>query len=376
MKRIIIYILFTIILIAFPVTVYAADNKNASDVFITVVIPQTEPKKETPPPITASKPTINYLYPVNIFESQDNGRREIVKTYELAVNENPQNISRESFTHDGWLYELADITKAETSNSYMREHTETVTIETATNNVSAILQQLKSEMEHKSNDGYTGVLSLDISSIKVETAGTKSSSYTISAKREYPHLSSNDTSFIPKTITENGRTLTLSNIDWRVQNYTAVDNEQIPDSYTAVVSYTGTASKTTVTGYIATAEYRGQISKIITGKTIYKAYFIGIPIIAPTVDEPEITEPAVMKTTDFTIQDLPTETTFTEIELTSETDQFTEIETETEAVQETEPKCGPYNPLLIIILVLETVGFCGFIVYIIIKKNKNIKGDK
>ena len=346
MRRIIICILFTVFFIMFPVTAYAADNNDISSVSITVVIPNTEPKKETPPlePAPAPKPTINYLYPVSVFESQDNGRREIIKTYELAASEKPANISRESFTRDGWLYELSDITKEETSSNDIREHKEIITTDTATNDISAILQLLEAEMEYKSGDGYTGVLYLDISSIKVETAGTKSSSYTVTATREYPHLSTNDTSLIPKTITDNGRTLTLSNIDWRVQNYTAVDYERIPDSYTAVASYTGTASKTTVTGYTTAAEYRGKLSKIITGKTVYTAYFIGIPIITPTANEPEITESSVLETirevipdiTEYPIQELTTETPFVEIELPDETDSPVEIETEMETAQESE----------------------------------------
>jgi hypothetical protein len=34
----------------------------------------------------------------------------------------------------------------------------------------------------------------------------------VTATREYPHLSTNDTSLIPKTITDNGRTLELDNV--------------------------------------------------------------------------------------------------------------------------------------------------------------------
>jgi len=381
MKRIIIYILFMVFLMIFPVTVYAADNNDVSGISITVVIPQTEQKKENPPPEPTTKPTINYLYPVSVVESQYNGKNEIVKTYELSANEKPTNIARESFTRDGWLYELSDITKEDTSNTDVREHTETITINTATNDIAAILLLLEPEMEYKSSTGYTGILSLDISSITVETEGTKSSSYTISATREYPHLSSNDTSLIPKTIIDNGRTLTLSNIDWRVQNYTTIDYEQIPDSYTAVVTYTGTASKTTVTGYTTTAEYRGKLSKTIKGKTVYTAYFVGIPIISPTVNEPDVTEPAVSETTqeiisdvtEYPTQELPTETIFVEIELTDEI--ISSSETEIAQENKTQPKQELYNPLLIIIFILQIAILCGFAAYIVIKRKQNNKEE-
>jgi hypothetical protein len=126
---------------------------------------------------------------------------------------------------------------------------------------------------------------LDIATVTVETAGTKTTGYTVSATREYPHLSAADTSLVPKTITDNGRELTLASVDWRAGNTVTVDYDALPDSYTAVATYTTTASKTVVTGYITTAEYKGTIAKLITGKTVYTAYFAGT-LIAPPAPEP------------------------------------------------------------------------------------------
>ena len=293
MKRITLFISCALIFLAiFSVTAFAADNP-VSSVAITVVIPQASepqnekepaPEPELPPP---PKPVVNYLYPVSVLETQENGKRVIIKTYELVSNEKPKDISRESFIRDGWLYELADITKQETASNDTREHIETVTFNTDTKDMEAILKLLDPTMEYTAGDKYTGVLSLDMSSIKVETAGTKSNAYTVKATREYPNLSSNDTSVIPKSITENGRTLTLSNVDWKTNNVT-IDYDSIPDSYTAVVTYTATAYRTVVTGYITTAEYNGILKKDITGKTVYKAYFIGVQIIVP---EETITQP-------------------------------------------------------------------------------------
>ena len=369
MKRIIIFVLCAILLIVPSMTVYA-DSGGSSSVAITVVIPQTEPKTETPTPAPAPRPPINYLYPVSVQESYENGRREIIRTYELTASENPRNISRESFVRDGWLYELADIIKRETASNDVREHTEIISIDTATNETATILNQLALEMDFQSNDGYIGVLYLDIGSIKVETAGTRTTSHTVTATREYPHLSRNDTSFIPKTITDNGRTLTLSKIDWKVQNYTTIDYAQIPDSYTAIATYTGTASRTAVTGYITTAEYRGTLSKIITGKTVYTAYFIGVPILTPTINEPESTEPAAPETTQETqevteipTQEIPTEPAaeppHIEIEIPIATEPPIESETETEIEAEPEPEEEPNSVLPNILAVLFGAGLAG-----------------
>ena len=58
-------------------------------------------------------------------------------------------------------------------------------------------------------------------------------------------------SLIPKTVTDNGNTLTLADVQW------ANDGTY----YTATAKYTGTATSRYATGYTATANYTGQIAK-------------------------------------------------------------------------------------------------------------------
>jgi len=334
-------------IIIFSIPVFAADDNEA------LPAPTTTPEPTT-------QKSVRYLYPTSVKETQDeHGRREVVKTYELAPNERPDNISREPFTCDDWLYELTDITKNETASIDTRSHTEAVTFNTDTNDTETILKQFAPTMDYMDNDGYAGVLSLDISSITVETAGTKSSSYTVTATREYPHLSSNDTSLIPKSITDNGRTLELSDVDWKVQNYTTIDYDRIPDSYTAVVTYTGTAYRTVVTGYTSTAEYNGTLSKNITGKTVYKAYFIGIQTIVP-----EETDILLSPTTDP--------------EAEKETEVIDELYVEPTEETETEKSWIPENMVSYIPAIITGfagTGLGGGLMYYI-KTKKNKKGVK
>jgi hypothetical protein len=232
----------------------------------------------------------------------------------------------------------------------------------------AILRQLSPTIDFTSEDGYFGMLTLDVSSIAVETAGTKTSNYTASATREYPHLSSNDTSLVPKEIKDGGRTLTLASVDWKTNYSMTVDYEQIPSSYTAVASYTAQASRTVVTGYITTAEYKGSVSRLNQGRTTYTAYFMGTEIVPERIPL-EIIEPTPEQTPDPT----PEATETPEIEIESEP----EIEAEQESKQNG-------NPLLIIIsavlfALLSGLG-AGYYIPRIIKNrndknNKNKKGD-
>ena len=103
----------------------------------------------------------------------------------------------------------------------------------------------------------------DNTKITVEAAGYKTRSWTVSATRTYPNLSDADAYLIPKTITDSGRTLTLSNVDW----------QEAGDFYNATASYTGTASGRSVTGYTVTVEYSGEITKTSCDTVIYTAIF-------------------------------------------------------------------------------------------------------
>jgi hypothetical protein len=204
-----------------------------------------------------------------------------VKTYALRPDEDPADIPREDFERGGWRFELTDILRRETANAETREHTEKISLNTDTKELEKILPLLAPTMEYKADDGFVGVLSLDVASISVETAGMKTSSYTMSVTREYPRLSSNDTSLIPKTVEEKGKTYTLAGVDWRAGNTETVDYDALPEYYTAYATYTATGTSTKVTGYVTTAVYSGTLARLSRGETIYSAYFLGVEIVTP-----------------------------------------------------------------------------------------------
>jgi hypothetical protein len=279
---------------------------GGSNVTITVVMPDAEPEAEPEPAPTPSAGM--KLYPMDVTEHFEGGRRQIVKTYELSPLDSPADIPQADFGLGGWNYSLTDILKHETANAETRDHKESVTLNTDTKELEKILALLAPTLEYKAEDGFAGILSLDAASIKVETAGTKTTSYGMKVSREYPRLSANDTSLVPKTVTENGKTYNLAGVDWKVGNYSTVDYEQIPDYYTAVATYTATGSSTKATGYVASAEYVGTLAKLSQDKTVYTAYFEGTEIRTPlemaelpaSADTEEVTEEHASETAETT----------------------------------------------------------------------------
>lgn len=114
----------------------------------------------------------------------------------------------------------------------------------------------------------------------MEVSGYGSSTREISATRSYPNLANQDTSNIPKTIQDNGRTLTLQTINWQTDNTATLDGYALGDRFTAVATYTGSATSSYVKGYTVTADYTGTVGKINLDRVRYVAIFGAHPLQA------------------------------------------------------------------------------------------------
>ena len=224
-------------------------------------------------------------YPSQVSYNLNNGIFEVRKTYEMQVDEEPSAQAKQSFEQDGYSFVLTDMLRQELPEQQSKAYTETVTVNSDSKELTAILPLLADTKEITTEDGFTGTLKLDTSTITVEPAGYKNNSWTVSATRTYPNLSSMDLEYIPKTTTENGRTLNFSTVDWQTDNTENVDDDTIGNRFSAVVTYTGTASSRNVTGYTVTAQYSGKVEKVSLDKVQYVAVFHGTPIAPPEVEE-------------------------------------------------------------------------------------------
>lgn len=215
-------------------------------------------------------------YPTSVTRSEDGA--EIHKVYDLSPEQDPAGIPRSDFEQDGFHYTLTDLLQQELPEYESRPHTETVSLESKSKDMESVLALLPQEKEFVTEDGLSGTLSLQLDTVQVEAAGYGSSTREVSATRSYPNLASQDTASIPKSIEEDGRNLTLQNIDWRTDNTASVAGYNLGDCYTAVATYTGTATSSYVTGYTVTADYTGTVSRIALNRVRYVAIFEGEPL--------------------------------------------------------------------------------------------------
>lgn len=203
-----------------------------------------------------------------------NGSQQLIKTYVLSPDTDPQGLIEEPFEQEGYLYTFADIVKEDNHMSDVLYHRETVTVETGTDDLSKILEQLKPSIDY--DDGvYKGALALDHTSIRTEASGYETRSSTVTATKTIGPVDRNDMSYVPATTVKNGVTLKLSGVDWQVTGTDLVGDALSPSSYQAVATYSGKSSYRAATGYVTTADYVGEISRDGVESVTYKVMYLG-----------------------------------------------------------------------------------------------------
>lgn len=219
---------------------------------------------ETVPPDSRSGPS---YYPISVEEYMEGDSPRIKKVYQLSLSEDPSIIPTDDFERDGRMYYLLDMTRKDEVGVDSKLHTQTVTLPSDTGDMAQVLQRLEGQIEAVTEDGYTGVLLLDHTTVKVSADGYATRAQTLSATRTYPDLSDADLSLIPKSIQDKGKTLTLADVQW------ASSVESGAERYTATASYAGTASSRYATGYTVTADYTGQVARTDCAVVTYTAVF-------------------------------------------------------------------------------------------------------
>lgn len=231
------------------------------------------------------------LYPIDVIQSEDN--EEIRKIYELSPNTDPGLLPREDFEREGYIYSYTDILREVIIGEENKIITQTETVESTKNDLATILGLLPQNKEVVTEDGFTGTLLLNTATIKTEASSYGSGSKAITTTRKYPNLSDADTQYIPKTIESDGRTLTLTDVQWQTDNTMNVDDYEIADRYTAIATYSGTQTYSYVKTYTTTADYSGEVYKAGTVAIRYSVIFAGVkkppaetlpPSAAPHVD--------------------------------------------------------------------------------------------
>lgn len=97
--------------------------------------------------------------PDNVVVENLNGEQRLVKTYTLDPETDPDSLKEPSFDYEGYHYTWAYTTKEEEPYQESTEVTQTVTVETSSKDLSAILEQLAPTIPYDDGE-FTGSLPL------------------------------------------------------------------------------------------------------------------------------------------------------------------------------------------------------------------------
>ena len=240
-----------------------------------VLMGAAEPEPETQDGETAQveTPPQPALYPIDIVYSEDDTAWRMEKVYQLDASADPSVIPTENCEQEGREYVFLDLLAEDQRETDTKEHIEQITQESSTKDTETVLKNLAPTLEYAGEDGYMGVLTLDTASVKVEAAGYGSRSQNVTTTRTYPNLADADTSYIPKTVEENGCTMELVDVSWQTAAADEVSGQSVTTRYTAVASYAGTKTSQYVKGYVVTADYVGDVSRTTNNSILYTAIF-------------------------------------------------------------------------------------------------------
>ena len=122
-------------------------------------------------------------YPTSVQCSED--KTELKKIYDLTPEADPKGIARSDFERDGYHYTLVELLRQELPQEESREHTETVSLQSAKKDMESVLAILPQEKEFITDDGLIGTLTLRLDTVQIEPSGYGSTTKEISAKRSY-----------------------------------------------------------------------------------------------------------------------------------------------------------------------------------------------
>ena len=228
--------------------------------------------------------------PDNLVVENLNGQQRIVKTYVLPPEKDPETLKEPSFDYDGFTYTWAFTTKDEHAFLESKSVTETVTVETASNNLDKILAELAPSVPYDDGE-YSGELALDHTTISTVAADYTTQYGTVTATKTIGPVDRNDMSYVPATTVKNGMTLKLSGVTWQVTGTDLVGDTLAPASYQAVATYSASTSSKVATGYVTTAEYKGEVTASGVDSITYTVVYVGEETKPAVISDPAAAAP-------------------------------------------------------------------------------------
>ena len=226
---------------------------------------------------TFAEQTQSIPFLISSEQKQIDGSIFLTKIYEVAEDFDPSKLIENGYEKEGYLFAYHKTDKKVNENKQTKELSESIAIETATDNKQGILNRLPQTIDYNKED-FTGILSLENNSIDTKPAAYKTQNTTVSTVKEYTELMAADNSYIPQTAEKEGQTLQLTDVNWAVMGTGLSGDTLVPTEYKATATYSKTISNKVPSSYVTTAIYTGTVSKPEPTTITYTLTYVGTPI--------------------------------------------------------------------------------------------------
>ena len=215
--------------------------------------------------------------PISVERQNIDGTEYLTKVFEVGAQTKSADLTEDDFALDGFLFSHHATDKQVNEESDTKEVVEEVRAEGASDKLEDVIRLFSATMPYE-KDGYRGTLTLDTGSIVTQATGYTTKYRTVSATKEYPGLMYADPTYVAQSATKDGYTLPLTDVNWVVMATGLSGDTLVPTEYKATATYSKTLSSQVPTGYVSTARYKGEVTKVTEGTTLYSVTYIGTPL--------------------------------------------------------------------------------------------------
>lgn len=199
----------------------------------------------------------------NVFATDVKKEDTIIKS--IVINKTDENnflnLLDDTIEIDSIKYNLQNKERLELETTNSKTEEQTKTLELSTNKKDKILDSFEESIKYDDGE-FSGDLYRQDNSLKITPIKHGKYEKVFTIDKQYTNLNKADLDYIPKEITEDGYTYSLTKCEWNIAENENIKNISMPKSYTATTTYKTVKTLEYPYTYKCELTYNGEISKV------------------------------------------------------------------------------------------------------------------
>lgn len=199
----------------------------------------------------------------NVFATDVKKEDTIIKS--IVINKTDENnflnLLDDTIEIDSIKYNLQNKERLELETTNSKTEEQTKTLELSTNKKDKILDSFEESIKYDDGE-FSGDLYRQDNSLKITPIKHGKYEKVFTIDKQYTNLNKADLDYIPKEITEDGYTYSLTKCEWNIAENENIQNISMPKSYTATTTYKTVKTLEYPYTYKCELTYNGENSKV------------------------------------------------------------------------------------------------------------------